>query len=380
MRRYCFITGFLRSGTTLVEKLVHALPGACIGPQPFPYLYHDTKRAFLRTRGVENERYPLGHLFGEDRYRFEDFEAYLGSHRVTREALAASFAGMRQYSGWQLPAIAARAGHIGEGSFAEVYRALCDGLPSIFGREGSDLLGAKEVFCEEFIPYFLSQEVSVILVLRDVRDVLASLKFGAGATYGDRGLPLLHIVRQWRKSVAFALEFSGTPGFHAVRFESLVTSARTELDQLARQLGSPLAAAGAVDDLRDQDGRSWEGNSSFAPVRGVSRDPVGRFSGKLPASWVIAVESLCGPEMAAMGFVPSGGTGYREGGLADTMARIAQEIDVVGPGATFDVEIDAERQRAMMLERGCADEAEQRRWFIFPRAFQRLARSGSVPV
>jgi hypothetical protein len=82
VNRYCFITGFLRSGTTLVEKLVHALPGACIGPQPFPFLYHDAKRAFLRGRGIDGERYPLGHLFGEGRYRPGDFEAFLARHRV----------------------------------------------------------------------------------------------------------------------------------------------------------------------------------------------------------------------------------------------------------------------------------------------------------
>ncbi|MGH8735955.1 MAG: hypothetical protein ACREVC_01175 [Burkholderiales bacterium] len=380
MSRYCFITGFLRSGTTLVEKLVHALPGACIGPQPFPFLYYDAKRAFLRTRGIEDERYPLGHLFGEDRYRLADFEAYLAHHRVAREALAESFAGMQHYSGWKLPAMASRAGHVGEGSFAEVYRALCDGLPAILGREGSDLRGAKEVFCEEFIPYFLCQGVSVILVLRDVRDVLASLKFGGGATYGDRGLPLLHIVRQWRKSVAFALEFSGTRGFHSVRYESLVASVRTELDQLALHLGSPLAAAGAIDDLRDQDGRSWEGNSSFAPVRGVSRDPVGRFADKLPPSWVAAAEALCGPEMTAMGLVPSCGSGSAEEDVAEALARVAREIDVAGPGASLAAEIDAERRRARLLAHGRAGEAEQRRWFIFPRAYQRLARSGSIPV
>jgi hypothetical protein len=380
MSRYCFITGFLRSGTTLVEKLVHALPGACIGPQPFPFLYHDAKRAFLRSLGGDDERYPLGHLFGEDRYRPEDFEAFLARHRITRADLAASFAGMRHYSGWKLPAIAAHAERVGEGTFAEVYRALCDGLPGLLGREGSELLGAKEVFCEEFIPYFLGQGVSVILVLRDVRDVLASLKFGSGTTYGDRGLPLLHIVRQWRKSVAFALEFSGARGFRAVRFESLVASPRTELDQLARQLGSAPAAAGATDDLRDQDGRSWEGNSSFAPVRGVSRDPVGRFADKLPVSWLAAVESLCGAEMAALGIEPSGGFRCGERDVAERMARAAQEIDLAGPGASLEAEIDAERQRATLLERGRADEVAQRRWFIFPRAYQRLARSGSIPV
>jgi hypothetical protein len=352
---YCFITGFLRSGTTLLEKLVHALPGACIGPQPFPFLYYDTKRAFLRARGAGEERYPLGSLFREERYRPEDFQAFLRSHRLTPQATAASFAAMRGYSGWKLPALAAHAGQAGEGSFAEVYRKLCERLPGILGAEASRLLGAKEVFCEEFIPYFLAEGVSVLLVLRDVRDVLTSLKFGSGAAYANRDLPLLHIVRQWRKSVAFALELSGRPGFEAVRYEELVARPRAWLDALAGRWGMPAAAPGAVEDLRDQEGREWQSNSSFAPARGVSRDSVGRFAEHLPAAWLAAVEWLCAPEMKVLGLRPA----------ADPATDAWQ--DLVGGE-----ELDAERQRLRVIGDPRAPEAEQRRWCIFPGAYRRL--------
>lgn len=352
---YCFITGFLRSGTTLVEKLVHALPGACVGPQPFPFLYHDAKRAFLRARGAGDERYPLGSLFREERYRPEDFHAFLRSHRLTPEATAASFAAMRGYSGWKLPALAEHAGQLGEGSFAEVYRKLCDRLPGILGGKASRLLGAKEVFCEEFIPYFLGEGVSVILVLRDVRDVLTSLKFGSGATYANREMSVLHIVRQWRKSVAFALELSGRPGFEAVRYEELVARPRAWLDALAGRWGMPAAAPGAVEHLRDQEGREWQSNSSFAPARGVSRDSVGRFAGHLPAAWLAAVEWLCAPEMKVLGLRPA----------ADAATDGLQ--DLVGGE-----ELDAERQRLRVIGDPRAPEAEQRRWCIFPGAYRRL--------
>jgi len=369
MTRYCFITGFLRSGTTLVEKLVHALPGACVGPQPFPFLYHDAKRAFLRARGLGEERYPLGHLFGEQRYRPEEFERFLAEHRLTREAVSASFTAMRGYSGWKLPALEAELAHVREGTFVEVFRQLCDRLARVLGREGSRVVGAKEVFCEEFIPYFLTQGVAVILVVRDVRDVLTSLKLGSGPTYVNRGMPVLHAVRQWRKSVAFALELAGTPGFDLVRYEDLVEGAGDWLDGLAQRFGLPPAGADAIADLRDQDGRLWESNSSFSPVRGVSRASVGRVADALPLEWVAALEAACAPEMRALGYAPAAGGDA----LADALARVARGADLVGPGQSLAEEIDAEVQRARLIAEGGADDAEQRRLCVFPRAYQRLA-------
>ena len=356
-RRYCFITGFLRSGTTLVEKLVHALPDACIGPQPFPFVYFDVKRAFLHSRGHREERYPLGHLFREERYRPEEFDTFLAAHRLTREAVSASFSAMHGYRGWKLPAIAAHGAQVREGVFADVYRQLCDALPAVLGREAR-VVGAKEVFCEEFIPHFLAQGVRVILVLRDVRDVLTSLKFGTGSSYVDPGLPVLHIVRQWRKSVAYALQFSGSPGLEVVRYEELVAQPRPWLDGLALRLGSPPALDGALDDLRDQEGGSWEGNSSFAPVRGVSRQSVGRFAEKLPAGWLAAIEAWCAPEMRVLGLEPAAAPGAWS--LPDVPAD----------------EVEAEQRRLQLIAGARAPEAEQRRWCIFPAAYERLARSG----
>ena len=351
-RRYCFITGYLRSGTTLVEKLLHALPDACIGPQPFPFLYHDAKRAFLHSSGAGDERYPLGHLFGEQRYRPEDFEQFLAGHRLTPSAVAATFEAMDGYQGWKLPALAAHAPRVEGGTFVEVYRQLCDALPRVLARDAS-LLGAKEVFCEEYIGHFLASGVPTILVLRDVRDVLTSLKFGSGPSYANPALSLLHSVRQWRKSVAFALQFAGRPGFEVVRYEELVSQPRQWLDAVARRLGSPPASAAALDDLRDQEGGSWRGNSSFAPVRGVSRESVGRFAGKLPPEWLSMVEALCAPEMQVLGLAPAAAPG--DWRLPEAPA-----------------ESEAERRRLALVADAGATASEQRRWFIFPRAYQAL--------
>jgi len=369
--RYCFITGFLRSGTTLVEKLVHSLPGACIGPQPFPFLYRDLKRAFLGSLGGVDERYPLGHLFREDRYGPADFEAFLDAHRVTPADLAAAFASMEGYSGWKLPELASALPHVPGGSFAETYRALCDALPALLDRPSAELLGAKEVFTEEFVPYLLREGISVVLVVRDVRDVLTSLKLGSAGTYVDRGLPALHIIRQWRKSVAFALELEGRPGFRVVRHEEVARDPLAVLGDLAAFLAVGTPSDAAAQRIVAQDGAPWQGNSSFGELEGVSAASVGRFVDRLPRAWLALVERLCAPEMHALGYAPVSGDDAAEAAFEDLFERAAPDLVLVGPGERLEIELSAERERARLLE-GSAGEADQRRWFIYPRAYRRL--------
>jgi hypothetical protein len=371
--RYCFITGFLRSGTTLVEKLVHSLPGACIGPQPFPFVYQDVKRAFLRSLGGGDERYPLGHLFREDRYVPADFASFLAEHRVTREALAASFARMEGYSGWKLPALAAATPDVPGGSLAETYRALCDALPHILGRESATLLGAKEVFSEEFAPYLLGERVTVLLVVRDPRDVFTSLKRGRGSTYVDRGLAALHIVRQWRKSVAFALELEGRAGFQLVRYEDLVARPLPMLTGLARDLGVGAPAPHGPALVLDQDGAAWAGNSSFGALDGVSPSAIGRFAHEQPRTRLALAEALSAPEMRAMGYpmVPAPPPAGR--GIEKAVEGVGTEFAVVGRDDDLSEEIALERERARMLAAGDAERADQGPWFTFRRAYERLA-------
>jgi Sulfotransferase family len=46
-----FVTGMQRSGTTLLEKLLHAHPELSVLSQPFPLLFVEVKRAFLESIG-----------------------------------------------------------------------------------------------------------------------------------------------------------------------------------------------------------------------------------------------------------------------------------------------------------------------------------------
>lgn len=297
-----FLTGMQRSGTTLLEKLLHAHPRLSVLSQPFPRLFVEAKRAFLAERGRPAERYPLGPLFPAPDYRPADLAEFLARHRLTAAGTAALFARMAedpgqyhrpdpdrlaaalpQIDGLTLPAAAAR-----------LWRALSP-------KPGAAWYGGKETLGEELVPALLAAGVRCLILLRDPRDVLASLNAGEGARHAGAPKPTLFNLRHWRKSVAFALAHERHPGLRWLRYEDLVAHPHEVLDGLAAWL-----AVAPFDDLdgelRDQQGRPWEGNSSHAPRRGVDARAIGTHRQLLPRAVRELTETVCGPEMACLGY------------------------------------------------------------------------------
>jgi len=84
------ITGCYRSGTTLLEKLLHNHENVCLASQPFPVLYLYVKLAFYKAIGVRR-RYPLDHLYLENGYQPEEFYAFLDQFRMSSKNLNGMF-------------------------------------------------------------------------------------------------------------------------------------------------------------------------------------------------------------------------------------------------------------------------------------------------
>lgn len=291
-----FTTGFLRSGTTLLEKYLHNHPQMVVASQPLPFVFTHAKREFYASLGHEPPAYPLGHLQGEGGYRREDFLAFLMQHRFSSAALQPQLEAMRGYSGQLTPAVLDMP--VPSGSFFEVYSAYASRYPALFGKPHARYSGSKEVFCEEFIPLFLAQDCPVVLILRDPRAVVASIHGGRGGEYANAGLSVLYILRCWRKSVAYALRYAEHPCFHAIHYEALAQSPAAVLQPLAQALGlSPFPDTVVAGTLLSQDGTAWRGNSSFSrPDSGAPR-----YLQVLDAGTIAFIDTLCAAEMHVLG-------------------------------------------------------------------------------
>ena len=297
---HLLITGAWRSGTTLVEKLLHAHPEASVASQPFPFIYVEAKRRFDAARGIEG-RYSLGHLFGETRYRPSDLIGFLDELRFTEAEVALLLEGMRDYSGWWTPEVAEVA--LGGGSLLDIRRRMHLALAERFGWLDASAVGSKEILVEEFVPWLLANGERALLVLRDPRAVAASAAGGSGQRYAGRTRPLLFQLRVWRKSVAYALAYRDDPGLLTVRYEDVVASPEEVVARAAEWLGLAAPPEGLLaDGLVDQRGEPWMGNSSFGARAGVSGASASRYLDELSGETIRFIETCCWPEILALGY------------------------------------------------------------------------------
>ena len=359
MKKWFFVTGFLRSGTTLLEKILHSHPQICIGSQPSPFLFYKAKELFFRQRGI-NDKYLLGNLFREKRYAKKEFIDFLQKVTFTKRQVQRILSEMEGYSGQQAPELFNLHSEVAGGNFFEVYRNIISLLPVIYGKRNSNLIGAKEVFCEEFIPYFISKGVKVLLVLRDPRDIISSIRKTKGEKFVNRNLSDLYIIRKWRKSVAYAITFTSSPNFLFIRYEDVINDRTSCINKICKFLKiENLNEEKLNGELLDQYGICWKGNSSFEEHCGISKNSIGKYKTELGYSEIQFIENTCYPEMTWIGYL-----------LERTMPinSIENKKALCDPS-----ELEEENTRLGLLHENL-DKMKKEEWFIFQEAFDALQR------
>jgi len=373
------ITGCYRSGTTLLEKIVNSHPQALIASQPFPVLYFLLKQRFLDEAGIR-QRYPLDHLFLEDRYTLSDFYSFLDHAFIDGAQLDQLFFALSKYEkGLWTPEILGLRQELNPGRFLDLYAKLISSLLNIFPKPTSSLIGSKEVLCEEFVPYLVRNGYYSLIIIRDPRDMIASVNFRALDNLTGDNRPILYSLRLWRKSVAFALEMQSEPNFSWIRYEDLVTRTDLSVAGLCDTLKiSPFPCDLRSRTLVDQRGTTWRGNSSFHELSGLSPESIGRFRTVLPAHVIHFIEAVCAPEMSIFGYLlsrPPRSFNLDIQAFREPFSIVHKKFP---PDYSSDsTRLSAERERLRLLRVDLLRDnlSQQRRWFLFPAAYRALVSS-----
>jgi hypothetical protein len=366
---HLFVTGAARSGTTLFDKLLSSHPRAVVLSQPLPLLYVRLKEMFLEESRHPRSgfAYPLNDMFLDNYYTPERFADFLRARSLDVEFVRATLGRMADYDGqYTKPAdpyfVLDAFQSCRLAGFVARY---CEGLAL---RNDVEVVGAKESFCEEFIPYYLDEGTHVVQLMRDPRDVLASLTYGSGAAYSGSPKPHLFNIRQWRKSAAFALALEGRDKFHLLRYEDLVVDPVGSLQRITDDLGlASFSTESFGRALRSLNGEVWISNSSHRPTSNLTRDSVGIFSSRLPAVVRRLIEACCFYEMRALGYQAELGEEEIPGILrdyteADALLRRPELSDY---GWSLD-RVREEVARVEAIQQGRYDA----HMFLFSRAFE----------
>ncbi|MDR3088447.1 MAG: sulfotransferase [Desulfobulbaceae bacterium] len=298
-RTNIFITGMGRSGTTLIEKLLSNHDKIDILSQPFPLLFIESKKRFLRSIG-ESGYFVLNQCMEDRCYSQEQFDEFIDTIHLSCSELFGLFSAMGSYSGQctkhnVLPTINNDKKIIGLKNLYLESIELFDVADKLF-------VGSKEIMCEEFLPYLCDNGFKCLIIIRDPRDVVASVNYPIGHKYLGSKKPTLFIVKTWRKSIEYIRYLSGQKNFLFIRYEDLVCNPYFVLDKITNFLElEPFKPNQFEKGISDRNGELWKANSSFHSKNWfISPNSVGKYMDVLSGEEIKYIETVCFCDMKMM--------------------------------------------------------------------------------
>ena len=372
---YLFISGTLRSGTTLLEKVLCSHDQLSVLDQPFPFLYIQAKKDFYKSIGYGDAYHYLSHCFMEKNYTIGQLNSFLNSYELSTELLRNIFSDMKTYSGqWtEVADINVLLQNFYSFEFPDVVKTL---LHELRHRGDCKYCGSKEVVCEESIPFLLSNGFKCIIILRDPRDVIASLSYGDGLKFCGRERPTLFNLRNWRKSVAFALHLEEHDNFMWLKYEDLASDPQSTLQHITSflevpDLGDDIYANG----IKDQSGAYWVPNSSITSMPHITIDGIGLYKNCLDRQLLRYIEAITYPEMISLRY----DLNYELD--ADAISRFMEPFTITreefsSDYSTNEVHIRQEKDRLkLILQSGRNNQANITDYYIFYDVYEKLKKN-----
>ena len=294
---YLFITGMVRSGTTLLDKILDSHEQVSLFSQPFPFLFRLAKSKFFKQINYPETYYSLNNLFNERYYKPELFLEYLRKDKIEKSEIDTVLSEMKGWSG-QLTKIK-NSNKLTKGfkssDFINTFKYLLNGLNL---NKNIEVLGSKEVLTEEFIPIFLENDIKIIIIIRDPRDVYSSINNGKGSEYTGSKRPTLFHLRNWRKTIAIANTFKKHKNCLVLKYEDLIEDQSKTLNEICSFLNiSVYPAEHFSNGIKNQEGEFWQGNSSTGILNGIDSSNRGKFKNHLSDNTIAYIEKVCRPEM-----------------------------------------------------------------------------------
>ncbi len=283
-----------RSGTTLLEKLLCNHNQLSVLSQPIPLLFVDIKKRFLNSIGID-KYYVLNDSINNKDYDPEAFNSFINNFKYSKEEAETIFYRMTKYSGQQTQ-IGIPSWNFENSNFLNLFLQVNKNFAH---NKNARHFGSKEILCEEFSSFFINNDIKVIIIVRDPRDVLASANYPNSVKFVGQKKPSLFVLRSWRKSIDFIKAFKSNTNLLYLRYEDLVVKTDETLRSITSFLGVDSFVPNTFNKgILDQNGNIWKANSSNnLNSINISSNSIGKYKKKLSISEIAYAEAICFDEM-----------------------------------------------------------------------------------
>lgn len=295
-----YITGMFRSGTTFLSRLLDSHYKVAINSDTLLQFlknirYEVKKDANLtenQDRFLDDYFFDLDEIETLEHIESFDSKKILKEHvwKFLIEYLEENF---RKYSNKLTGTLKGSTPN----NYKKAIQLLFNLIAKNYGDENTKIIGIKEVWGIEFIPFLIKNLINtkVIVIIRDPRAVYAS-KQNTNKQY-----PIYFICNQWRKIFALAHfyknKFDGK--VFILKYEELILNPEKIINQICDFLGLNFYTDLLnLKRLKDGNNKNWSQNSNFkSRKRGFDRDAIDRWSKYILKREKKIIEYLCYHEM-----------------------------------------------------------------------------------
>lgn len=250
-----FITGMMRSGTTLLQKSLDQHPELSVSYQSKTSLFLDEIKSFHNTLGIK-KYHLLSHYSPNLDYKLDDITNWLLKSNIFFSSLPNSTNGIK--------------------------------------------IGLKEVLAEEFLPFLTTKNIKCINIVRDPRDVITSMSFGNGFEHTGLERPVLFDLKNWRKSVLISEHLKDSENLITIKMEDFLLNPEHSLNKIYNFLEVEKLPIREL--IQKLEKGAWKSNSSFGQKKVFDTSVIGNYKKVLTKDVIQYVEAICCKEMQLMDY------------------------------------------------------------------------------
>jgi len=296
-----FISGMFRSGTTFLARALNTHENLIVASDPYFEFFKHTRNLFYRGKiqGYDEDHPLEDYCFHQEEALVQEFHDSFFTIEYDQEQIDILKEKIKKRVVLFSPLIIPFVNQLNPGTVEEVLSSLNKIVRDAYPKENPIYVGTKHVWTDEFIGLLTKNEnlsYKSIHLIRDPRGVVASSKKSV-----DGGYPMLFLIRQWRKSVAYVIANRNNKNVLIMRYEDLISSPEDKFREISEFLEIEYHEDFLnVSKYKDGSGEPWYQNSSYTKYekgQSINTKSITSWKEVLNHDEVDIIESLCNREM-----------------------------------------------------------------------------------